>query len=706
MGPVQRVLAAVAAVAIVATAAPASAYPRPGRTAEVTVIPGGNPGSGAPSSCSSSLTCSAQVDITPDGRYVAFNSPFTDLVPDDTNGVQDVFVRDLHAGVTERVSIGLEGEANNGSAFPSLSDDGRLVAFLSDATNLTPTDSPGTDVFVYDRAAETTRFVSVAPDGRLGSGQSARDPRISGDGRFVAFYSNAFGDDTTNDARLPVGGGVNFGNVYVHDLAAGRTELVSVTETGARSTSVSVYGSNVDISRDGRFVVWDSRRHDLVAGDTNGMVDVFVRDRVARTTRMISIASSGQQGNWMSYNPRISADGSVVAFSAGSSNLVPTDTNSWARSAGGIDVFTHDLTSGRTERISVTESGQQLAPGSDAYWLDVSPDGRYVAFDSPSATLSENAEARRILYVHDRITKATERVSVPDGAAQFTQSAFASPPAISTDGSAVVFAADSPTTPFDNAVYVRRRGAPLDVVDARATPEGSDVRVSGRATFAGRVISSDAAGAADPDGLHATSARVIARPESEDLLFVLDVAGMATTGSLVPGANYATPSEGGLPGAAYTIAFSLDGERYEVRAARLDDAANPRFALFRCAAACAHVSDLAGGLGTAGEDVRIDVPLAKISAVSGSRITSVRVASGLGSLENGVAAASSEFALPDAAIPVPSVRVGWGDGSYRLAALDGPTFTATTPGPGPVHVRACLDDICSDPVPVAQEAPR
>jgi Tol biopolymer transport system component len=221
--------------------------------------------------------------ISAAGRFVAFASYASNLVPGDTNNDFDVFVRDRKAQVTQRVSVGPGGQQANGNSFePAISADGRLVAFSSGASNLVPGDTNGTsDVFVRDRKAQVTRRVSVGPGGQQANGESLK-PAISAHGRLVAFSSGA--------SNLVPGDTNGTSDVFVRDRVAQVTRRISVGPGGQQANGGS---HSPAISADGRFVAFVSRASNLVAGDTNGASDVFVRDRVAQVTRRVSVGSGG-----------------------------------------------------------------------------------------------------------------------------------------------------------------------------------------------------------------------------------------------------------------------------------------------------------------------------------------------------------------------------------------------------------------------------
>ncbi|HEY3168626.1 MAG TPA: hypothetical protein VGK57_15445, partial [Candidatus Binatia bacterium] len=266
--------------------------------------------------------------ISADGRYVAFESVATNLVGGDGNKRRDVLVRDRQIGATERVSVATEGGESNGDSFnPSVSADGRYVAFESLATNLVVGDgNKRKDVFVRDRQNGATERVSVATGGGESNGDSF-NPSISADGQFVAFESLATNlvDGDSNRRR----------DIFVRDRQNGATERVSVAMGGGEANGDSF---NPSISGDGRFVAFDSGASNLVADDTNVRKDVFVHDREKSRTTRESVAGAGIEANGSSESPSIDATGSVVAFSSVATNLVLDDTNVRR------DIFVHEPT--------------------------------------------------------------------------------------------------------------------------------------------------------------------------------------------------------------------------------------------------------------------------------------------------------------------------------------------------------------------------
>ncbi|MCC6178287.1 MAG: PD40 domain-containing protein [Chloroflexi bacterium] len=401
--------------------------------------------------------------VSADGRYVAFTSDSETLVAGDTNGMDDVFVHDRQADTTERISVASDGSQAQvtggtfgvpGSYSPALSADGRYVAFMSYATNLVAGDSNGlADIFIRDRQAGTTERVSVANDGSQARNTTGANipgsvsPALSADGRYVTFYSDS--------GNLVAGDTNSAADIFVRDRQMGTTERVSLASGGIQANESS--RGTAALSADGRYVAFMSFATNLVAGDTNGLVDVFVRDRQMGTTERVSVASSGSQANNMSDAPALSADGRYVAFMSFATNLVAGDTNGMA------DVFVRDRQTGTTERVSVASSGSQANNMSDAPAL--SADGRFVAFTSSASNLVPgDTHGMADIFVRDRQTGTTERVSVASSSSQANN--MSADPTLSADGRFVAFKSwASNLVPGDtndtNDVFVRDRlGSP------------------------------------------------------------------------------------------------------------------------------------------------------------------------------------------------------------------------------------------------------
>ena len=356
--------------------------------------------------------------ISADGRYVAFTSFANNLVSGDTNFLEDIFVHDRQTGQIRRVSVATDGTQGNGSSIrPSISTDGRYVAFISDADNLVSGDTNNQwDVFVHDRQTGENHRISVSTNGTQSNGHSG-GPAISADGRYVAFASQA--------SNLVSGDTNGTWDVFVHDRQTRQTTRVSVASNGTQGNASS---SRHSISADGRYVAFDSDANNLVSGDTNYYSDVFVHDRQTGQTIRVSVASDGTQGHHWSQQVFISIDGRYVAFTSNSNNLVSGDTNHEE------DVFIHDLQTGETSRVSVGSDGAQ----GDGESRDpfISANSRYVVFDSSSNNWMPFQHFRSI-FVHDRQTGEISVVSVnSQGIPSRGQSAEAS---ISADGRYTTF---------------------------------------------------------------------------------------------------------------------------------------------------------------------------------------------------------------------------------------------------------------------------
>jgi Ca2+-binding RTX toxin-like protein len=381
--------------------------------------------------------------ISADGLFVAFESLASNLVPGDTNNTRDIFVRDLLTNTTTRVSVDSAGnQGNSFSLGASISADGRFVAFYSEASNLVPGDTNSNpDIFVRDTLTNTTTRVSVDSAGNQGNSRS-NSPSISADGRFVAFYSEA--------SNLVPGDTNENTDIFVRDTLTNTTTRVSVDSAGNQGNFFSFTPS---ISADGRFVAFYSQASNIVPGDTNNTRDIFVRDTLTNTTTRVSVDSAGNQANSSSIFPSISADGRFVAFQSFAFNIVPGDTNNI------FDIFVRDTLTNTTTRVSVDSAGNQGNGGSDN--PSISADGRFVAFSSSAFNLVPDSYAKDI-FVRDTLTNTTTNVSVDSAG----NPAEGDNPSISADGRFVAFdSSSSNIVPGDTNDY-----RDIFVVDTNSTP--------------------------------------------------------------------------------------------------------------------------------------------------------------------------------------------------------------------------------------------
>jgi hypothetical protein len=375
--------------------------------------------------------------ISANGRFVAFDSP-APLVPSDTNSESDVYVYDRQSGGIERVSVGPGGAQTTGgsSRVPSISADGRFVAFQANATNLVSGDSNTfQDIFVRDRQTNTTARVSMAPSGAGGPGSvqangQSLDAEISADGRFVVFSSDAtnlVGNDT-NALR----------DVFVVDIQTRVVTRVSVASGGAQLTGG--VSSNGSLSADGAIVAFQSNATDAVPGDTNNQGDVFVRDLQTATTTRISLGPGGTQGNSFSAFPRVSGEGRIIAFTTDATNF----------DARGKGVFAHDRQTGMTTGLALHPGpSASLRPTAHA----INGNGRYVCFAYPSGVSNLDD-----YFVFDRQTQTKSRVNVANNGEVGNQGASVC--AMSTDATVVAFGSFSTNlVPSDtndtNDIFVR-----------------------------------------------------------------------------------------------------------------------------------------------------------------------------------------------------------------------------------------------------------
>jgi Tol biopolymer transport system component len=363
--------------------------------------------------------------ISAHGRHIAFQSDATNLVANDTNGLPDVFVRDRFTGTTERVSVTSRGSQSNGdSGFATMSNDGRYIAFSSDASNLVAGDTNGvTDVFVRDRARATTHRVSLTSDGRQANGLSF-DPNISGNGRYIAFISEA--------ANLVPGDTNGLVDVFVRDLLKGKTTRISVSSTERQGNNISI---GPVISFSGRYAAFVSGATNLVRGDTNELFDIFLRDLKKGTTARVNVNSDEQQARGgdpfdTGFPETISRNGRFVSFDSNATNLVLRDTNE------SFDVFVRDRRAGRTTRVSVDNAGRQL--DGHSFTGPMSDNGRLVVFWTlPDRLVPGDPFRQENLFVRDRLKEETSLLTVGLGGEQANDSHGGSD--VSADGRHIAF---------------------------------------------------------------------------------------------------------------------------------------------------------------------------------------------------------------------------------------------------------------------------
>jgi TolB protein len=373
--------------------------------------------------------------ISADGRVIAFESRATNLSPADSTSRLDVYVRDERLGVTTLVSraSGANGAKANGyrPGSPAVSADGHVVAFMSNATNLSPSDNErGLDVYVRDLDSDATILVSRA-SGPLGvkADQVSGRPSISKDGRYVAFLSSA------QNLGAPVQPGV--ASVYVRDLELHTTTLVS-RASGAGGAPADASSADPVISDDGRHVAFASNATNLSTAATDPAVRaIYVRDLQTGTTTLASRAAGaiGAVANGGSKPHDISADGRRVVFTSSATNLDPADSDADVR-----DVYVSDLSANITTLVS-RASGKAGGKGDGHSDVPaISADGRAVAFTTTATNLTgADRDPVSDVYVRDLQASTTTLASRASGAAGAKGNSASLIPDVSSDGRSVAF---------------------------------------------------------------------------------------------------------------------------------------------------------------------------------------------------------------------------------------------------------------------------
>lgn len=362
--------------------------------------------------------------LSRDGRITVFATQSTNHLPGDHNNASDVFTYDRITKKTELVSRGSNNQTANGeSMYPTVSGDGRYVAYLSSATNILngvnsncPSPNQCGMVLVYDRVTQQHIVASRASDNSILPSYYYDSPSISANGRYVAFAT-----------RIPTPTGITE-NIFRRDLHTNTTQPISADNSG---NLVRTYGGEPSLSRDGRYATFTTATA-IAAQDTNGVNDVYMRDMLLNTTTLISVAADNiRAGNSSSSGGVISNDGRYVAFHSFSSDFIANDTRDYR------DIFLRDLTTNSTKRISIANNGTQGNYGS--YDPDISDDGRFILYNTDANNLvrSDTNSAPDIL-LYDSFAGITRRINVGSGdGVQANQ--YSDVASISGDGKAVVF---------------------------------------------------------------------------------------------------------------------------------------------------------------------------------------------------------------------------------------------------------------------------
>lgn len=340
------------------------------------------------------------IALSEDGRWLALVTEASNLIRKDASGLRDVYLVDRESGDVKRLTFGYDGlEANAPcETHVSMSSDGRIVAFASRATNILPLRrqyAGNVQVYAYDRARDKVVRVSATPSGEEGDG-SSREPAVSPDGRYVAFASR-----TTN---LVAGDNILNSDVLLHDLWTRETRKVTYSYSGGH---IDGDAYPVAVSGEGRYVLFYSTATNLVPNDTNGDGDGFVRDMWTGTTRRVTVGSFGEEAELGGAPTAMSHDGNVVLFTSSSRNLPEWDPLAPYRA------FTHDLRTGITTllRIAPNPTVNTIAPARGTMPMYLAPDGRW------AIVRQRITEMNAVEFLYDIETGSTRLISVgADGA--------------------------------------------------------------------------------------------------------------------------------------------------------------------------------------------------------------------------------------------------------------------------------------------------
>ncbi len=336
-----------------------------------------------------------------EGRYVAFISSAAGFVGS-TGKYRQVFWRDRNTGITKLISASVVGgEVGNGDCYaPALSGEGKSVAFESNATNLVEEDKNGVrDVFLWQAATNTIKKVSKATGGKEANAESY-EPSVSGDGSLVAFTSTASNISSTEK-------GVSNNNVFLYDVANDNSIMISVDPLSRKGGG----GSKPSISHDGNRIAFYSHTATLVAGDNNGLWDIFLWEKNIPALKRVSLTANGKERNQGTESvnrivaPAISGNGRYIAFSTTATNMVPGDTNTWQ------DVFVYDINTGNTVIASQGADGKPGnadSPVEQGEKIAISFDGKWVAFSTNASNIGVPAAN---IVLHDMATGLNRAVS-------------------------------------------------------------------------------------------------------------------------------------------------------------------------------------------------------------------------------------------------------------------------------------------------------
>ncbi len=459
--------------------------------------------------------------ISSDGRYVVFQSPSTNLLPGISGIYFQIFVRDREAGTIELISKAPDGSEADSSCYnPVISGDGRYIAFHSRASNLvTGTTGNFHQIYLYDRVTGVTELISKGPTGGEAT-QESSDAAVSADGAFVAFHSYDAG--LVPDAETHV-------QVYVRDRAGNKTELVSQGPTGIKADGDSMYPR---ISADGRYVAYMAAASNLVTGVSAAYNQIYVRDRVAKTTTVASQSSGGEVGNDDSHFAALSPDGRYVGYESVASNLV-TGTPS------GRQIYLRDQVSGKTELISKAADGS--AANDSCYRPVINSGGRFVAYESIATNVMAGLTGTFYqILVRDRAAGSTKLITKTSGGDEGDADSYQ--PAMDSSGKFVSYESRATNLvsgvsgTYTQILLVDRGDISMPNLVVNQAEDQADptmnTHIMFTATFA-EPVTDFSSGDVTISGTAGATKAVVTNPSSDKMVYNIDISGMTTSGTVI-----------------------------------------------------------------------------------------------------------------------------------------------------------------------------
>jgi hypothetical protein len=375
-------------------------------------------------------------------------------------------------GTNTMLSVKTDGSQAGGvNNNPSMSKDGKIVAFTSSANLVSADTNSRSDIYVRDTVANTINRISVSSSGVQQTSGGSRAPHVSASGRYVVFNSSSF--NLIDGQTLPTTG---LWHIYVHDLQTHTTEMIDVDSSGQPGNSQAGYFGGQEISEDGRFVVFESNSTNLVSGVTTNSTRIYVKDRLLNTMTLISKSTAGSPS--YGEKPSMSCDGAFIAYHSGASDITSGDTN------GKQDIFLVQRIGG-DYTTNITQSSNQASNVPK-----VSCNGNFVTLTTAASLESSDTDTQYDNYVYDRLENSFDRVNVNGSdAAANAQSVSTNPSFVTDDGRFVAFFSattnlDSIATSGIQQLYLRDRlNGTTELVSKNVTPTAGDTKSGSTTTM-------------------------------------------------------------------------------------------------------------------------------------------------------------------------------------------------------------------------------